>query len=350
VNNFGPDDRRLLETAAASLYRRAVESGWIEASNAVFAKPGEACTARDLLVDIGLLVLDPGLGRYYPIDPAAVQAQIVVPLGIEGAEMLSESARWAETFSVLGRTYRQSPQTQEQPVVELRDADRINKFIQAALTDCRHELLTAQPDGRRPEKVLKEAVQRDLDTLDRGVVMRTLYQHAARHSPVTREYVSQITASGAEVRTLDEFFKRLIVIDRRLAIIPGQDGDQTAMAIHNQSLVAYLVDIFERSWERALPFADNQSQTHRDIAGDTRRMTIRMLVEGHSDPASAKRLGISTRTYAAYIASLKDEYGVQTRFQLGYAMSPQGAGAAAALSDAVGPDAIDSGGVDSLET
>ena len=45
-----------------------------------------------------------------------------------------------------------------------------------------------------------------------------------------------------------------------------------------------------------------------------------MLVEGHSDPASAKRIGISTRTYAGYIAALKDEYGVTTRFQLGYAM------------------------------
>ena len=44
------------------------------------------------------------------------------------------------------------------------------------------------------------------------------------------------------------------------------------------------------------------------------------------DPASAKRLGVSTRTYAGYIAALKDEYGVQTRFQLGYAMGadPQG--------------------------
>ena len=325
----------MLETGAASLYRRAVETGWIDAADALFAKPGEARNARDLLVDIGLLVLDQGLGRYYPIDPSAVQAQIVVPLGMQGAEMLSESARWAETFSGLGRTYRQSPQTQHQPVVELRDPARINAFIQAALTDCRHELLTAQPDGRRPEKVLKEAVQRDLDTLERGIVMRTLYQHAARHSPATREYVAQVAASGAEVRTLDEFFKRLIVIDRRLAIIPGQDGDQTAMAIHNQSLVAYLVDIFERSWERALPFADNESQTHRDIAGDTRRMTIRMLVEGHSDPASAKRLGISTRTYAAYIASLKDEYGVQTRFQLGYAMGRQGSDDSPAPSEAV---------------
>ena len=50
-------------------------------------------------------------------------------------------------------------------------------------------------------------------------------------------------------------------------------------------------------------------------------MTLRMLVEGHSDAASAKRLGVSVRTYASYISMLKEEYGVETRFQLGWAMS-----------------------------
>ena len=44
-------------------------------------------------------------------------------------------------------------------------------------------------------------------------------------------------------------------------------------------------------------------------------------VEGHSDAASSKRLGVSPRTYASYIAALKEEYGVETRFQLGWAMS-----------------------------
>jgi len=320
ANSYGPDDRHVLETVAAALYRHVVESGWVDDADAVLTGDQGTKTARDLLVDMGLLLHDEHEGRFVPVDPAAVQAQIVVPLGMQGTELLSESARWADTFSSLARTYRQSSQTQQQPIVELRGMDRINKFIQAALTDCRRELLTAQPHGRRPEKVLREAVERDLKVLDRGILMRTLYQHAARHSPVTRDYVAQVGASGAEVRTLDEFFRRLIVIDRRLAIIPGEAGDQDALAIYDKSLVSYLVDIFERSWERALPFTDNELQTHRDIAADTRRMTIRMLVEGHSDPASAKRLGVSTRTFAAYIAALKEEYGVQTRFQLGYAM------------------------------
>jgi DNA-binding CsgD family transcriptional regulator len=53
-------------------------------------------------------------------------------------------------------------------------------------------------------------------------------------------------------------------------------------------------------------------------------MTIRMLIEGHSDPVSAKRLGVSARTYAAYVADLKAEYDAGTRFQLGYAMARMG--------------------------
>ena len=95
------------------------------------------------------------------------------------------------------------------------------------------------------------------------------------------------------------------------------------MVVHDPSLIAYLADIFERSWERAHPFTDREASTEREIADDVHNMTIRMLIEGHSDNASAKRVGVSTRTYAGYVASLKNEYGVETRFQLGYAIGQQ---------------------------
>jgi hypothetical protein len=139
----------------------------------------------------------------------------------------------------------------------------------------------------------------------------------------TREYVEQVIQHGAEVRTLDEFFNRLIVVDRRLAIVPGIEGYQVAIAIHDAGLVAYLVDIFERYWERARGFTDRELHTEREVADDVHNMTVRMLVEGHSDNASAKRMGVSTRTYAGYVASLKAAYGVETRFQLGYAIGQQ---------------------------
>ena len=164
------------------------------------------------------------------------------------------------------------------------------------------------------------AIERDIRTVQRGVQMRTLYQHSARRSVAIREYVDQMAPYGAQMRTLEEFFNRMIVVDRQIAIVPGAEGNNLAIVIHEPSLVAYLADIFERYWERARPFDDHQQATQRNIAQDVRNMAVRMLVEGHSDPASAKRVGVSTRTYASYVAALKEEYGVETRFQLGFAM------------------------------
>jgi sugar-specific transcriptional regulator TrmB len=324
-SSYGPAERKLLETTAARIYTNAVSHGSLRADDPRLAEGTEQRPALDLLVEVGLLRLDRSGSHYVPVDPAAVQSQIVVPLGQHGAELLTESAKWADAFNELGQAFRTSPQASVSPITDIHGLENINSFIQAAVNDCRRELLTAQPAGRRKATTLAVAGERDVKALERGVKMRTLYQHPARHSPPTREYVADITARGAEVRTLDEFFKRLIVVDRQLAIIPGPTGNNMAVAVRDKALIAYLVDIFERSWERAQPFTGSGSQVERNIAADVRAMTIRMLVEGHSDPASAKRLGVSTRTYAGYIAALKDEYDVETRFQLGHAMGREAA-------------------------
>lgn len=325
--SYGPDDRRLLETAAMQVFSTAVDHGALAADDPRLVS-GELKPAVELLLDLGLLRHDEDANRYLPVDPTSVQAQIVVPLGQRGADLLAESARWADAFSELGQVFRTSPQATVSPVTEIHGLDNIDAFIHSAVNDCREELLTAQPHGRRPAPTLAVAEDRDVRALARGVRMRTLYQHSARHSPATREYVADITKHGGEVRTLDEFFRRLIVVDRQVAIIPASDNHHVAVAIYDKSLIAYLVDIFERAWERAQPFNVSGNAAEKHIADDVRAMTIRLLVEGHSDPASAKRLGVSTRTYAGYIAALKDEYGVQTRFQLGYAMGRSASGPA----------------------
>ena len=164
--------------------------------------------------------------------------------------------------------------------------------------------------------------------------MLTLYQHSARRSTVTHDYVAAVTARGAEVRTLDEFFNRIIVVDRRMAMIPAPSDLTLALAIREPTVVAYLVDVFVRSWERARPFTNRESSMLKDIAAEQRAMTMRMLIEGHADPVSAKRLGVSPRTYAGYVADLKDEYDAETRFQLGYTMGRPASPATSVDTDA----------------
>ena len=96
------------------------------------------------------------------------------------------------------------------------------------------------------------------------------------------------------------------------------------MVVREPAVVAYLVDVFDRSWERARPFTSRDTSLLKDIASEQRAMTMRMLIEGHADPVSAKRLGVSPRTYAGYVADLKTEYEAETRFQLGYTMGRMG--------------------------
>ena len=319
---YGAAHRRLLQTDAGDLYQKVVLEGAISADDPRVVEGGPHHNAFTFLVDLGLLALDPPSESYLPVDPATVQSRVVSPMGQRAAELLAESTDWANTFAELGLAYRRTAPA-ELPIVQLRGLPNINRFLIAAVGDAESELLTAQPDGARPSTILAEAIERDQRALERGVRMRTLYQHSARRSVATREYVEEVTKHGAEVRTLDEFFNRLIVVDRRLAIVPGAEGYQVAVAIHEPSLVAYLVDIFERYWERARGFTDRELHTEREVADDVHNMTVRMLVEGHSDNASAKRMGVSTRTYAGYVASLKAEYNVETRFQLGYAIGQQ---------------------------
>jgi len=318
--SYGPDERLLLETLGSEVYSKAVAHGYIPADDPRYDEQTELGRALALLVDIGLVRFDQKARRYFPVDPAAIQSQIVVPLAQQGNELLTESAHWADAFTSLGQTFRASPHAMVSPITEIHGIDKINAFLSTATNDCRVELLTAQPYGKRPASQLSRAEDRDMKALDRGVRMRTLYQHSARHGPATRDYVAEMVKRGAEVRTLDEFFRRLIVFNRNLAVIPASEDHAVAIVIHDKAIVGYLVDIFERAWERGMSFTLRGDNVERNIAADVRAMTVRLLAEGHSDAASAKRLGVSTRTYAGYIATLKDEYGVQTRFQLGWAM------------------------------
>jgi sugar-specific transcriptional regulator TrmB len=321
---LGQRERDLFEERATPLYEEIVSSGGISATDKRIARRGELQQAFELLEKVGLVVQSDDGTSWRAVDPATVQARVVAPLGQQGAELIAESAHWAQAFGSLSHAWRRSPSAVGGPFTELRGATTIRTFLDSMVADAEEELLTAQPQDRRGVKQLSDVTAREIALLKRGVRMRTLYQHAARRGADTRKYVAAVTAAGAEVRTLDEFFNRLIVVDRLIAVIPSHEGLNAAMVISERSMVGYLVDMFERHWERARPFTSSESSLMRDIAAEQRAMTIRMLLEGRADPAGAKRLGVSPRTYAGYVAELKNEFEIETRFQLGYEMGKRG--------------------------
>lgn len=316
----GRERRELFETSGNRIYETVAARGGLPIDDTLFTEDAPAVAATRLLLEMGLLTEDGD--RYLVNDPHTVQASVVGPLGQQGASMIQAASDWSQVFAELGQAFRRSPATEDGPITRLT-GDQIERFLADVVPHARTELLTAQPQTGRSAAALKVAAERDVGALQRGVSMRTIYQHAARRSRATRAYVARVTENGGEVRTLDEFFNRLIVVDREIALIPSGDDFKVALAIRDTALVAYLVDIFERFWDRGRPFESQATSTLDAIAAEQRAMAIRMLIEGHSDATCAKRLGVSPRTYAGYVADLKKEYDTQTRFQLGYRMGQQ---------------------------
>ena len=308
METFGPEERALFEGVATVLFGELVLTAGLRSDDPRVLPGGEFAAALDLLRRMGLAKLSTDGTQWEAQDPSVVQSRVVSPLGQEGARLLNESSQWASAFGSF--TYLETEQ--------------IDPFIASLVAECEEVVLTAQPQAIRDTKALPHVVLRDTALLERGAKIRTLYQHSARRNNVTRKYVAAVTERGGEVRTVDEFFNRMIIVDRQVAIIPSKETLRVVVAVREPSVVAYLVDVFERSWERGRPFSSREASVMRDIAAEQRSMTLRMLIEGHSDPVSAKRLGVSPRTYAGYISDLKDEFEAETRFQLGYTIGTLG--------------------------
>ncbi|WP_137988562.1 helix-turn-helix domain-containing protein [Streptomyces vilmorinianum] len=218
-------------------------------------------------------------------------------------------------------------------LTHLRQAEYIEvltdlRAVREAITElgrtCEREVMTAQPGGGRRAEVLEEAVARDEELLRRGVRMRVLYQHTARFSPGTCAYVERVGRLGAQVRTLDDEFMRMLVFDRSTAVIPVPDDPHAAVLVREPNLVSFMTGAYERLWLEALPFETEwDRQTIMDISDELKQTIVRLLTEGLTDAAIARRLGLSVRSCRRHVADVMAALGAESRFQAGYLLAQQ---------------------------
>ncbi|MDT9692490.1 LuxR C-terminal-related transcriptional regulator [Streptomyces sp. P9(2023)] len=280
----------------------------------------------ECLISLGLLQRLES-GSLVAIPPSLAANTVMRPMEevIERSQRTLAAAR--TSMHLAEEVYRGSTSANGGLVRVIRDADVISTALASAVRSCRHELLTAQPGGGRPQTLLEKALGGALDALSRGVGQRTIYQHTVRTHGPTLSYVEQISAAGAEVRTLDEVFDRLIVCDRRIAFVPdpAEERRHAALAIEHPGLIRYLVGIFEHSWERAVPLPHTPSDYRPALLVDeTRRVVLQLMVSGYTDESIAGRLGMSVRTVATHVRKASELFGSRSRAQLAYLIAKAG--------------------------
>ncbi|MFD4506657.1 helix-turn-helix transcriptional regulator [Streptomyces sp. NPDC058457] len=276
------------------------------------------------LMDSALLHPDPDDPNWLrPVPPAIALAQRLNPIEREITErrqLATDIAGVFEPFMSIG-----GQESGGGSITVLEGGERINNALNLATAQCHTEMLTVQPSDRMPERSALRGLERDKPLIERGVRIRTLYQHTARYSQEKLAYAAHLADGKVEYRSIDELVERLIICDETVAFIPIRDDQQVALELRHPGLVRYLVKVFEFMWNRAVPLsAGAPYETAPDGITDIQHSIAKLLVEGHVDEAIARRLGMNVRTCRAHIAKLAQALGSGSRAQLGYLIAQSG--------------------------
>jgi DNA-binding CsgD family transcriptional regulator len=301
-------------------YEAAVQEGRFDSAQVtgrVHCSLADAAEARQTLLDLELLV---DAGPDEPavlIDPGTAEVALTIPLERDIAERQDLIMRVREGLRPLAAIYAQRRRSEGVRTIEEPVAVRAE--LDAVARRCRNEVLTVQPGGGRRARTLQAALVRDKAMLDSGVSMRVLYQHTARTSAATRQYVRVVTDAGAQVRTTPELPERLIIFDRQTAFVPiphDHSEPPGAVVVGEPALVSYLYRSFESVWQSGTDF-DPDNVQYEQSGDDLRASILRLMVLGHKDAMIARKLGLSTRSTRRYISALTDQLGAISRFQAG---------------------------------
>ncbi|MEU2265695.1 helix-turn-helix transcriptional regulator [Streptomyces olindensis] len=270
------------------------------------------------LVEFALLHPDPDDPNWLrPVPPVVALSRQLSPLENEIAERRRLAISLAETFQPFMAMGTHTATSDSITVLE--GGERINAALNMATAQCRTEVLTLQPSDRMSERSLLRGLERDKPLIERGVRIRTVYQHTARYNPEQLAYAARLSDGKAEYRTIDELVERLIICDETVAFIPARDDQQVALELRHPGLVRYLIKLFEYLWDRAVPLSTGTP--YEAASGgitEIQHSIAKLLVEGHVDEAIARRLGMNVRTCRAHIAKLASALGSGSRAQLGY--------------------------------
>lgn len=164
---------------------------------------------------------------------------------------------------------------------------------------------------------------------ERRVQYRTVYAHAALATAEGEKSVRAALGAGEQARTADRLPMKLVLVDRRVAMIPLERPEHslhTAVLVRPCALLEALIELFESVWARALPLALGESLVTRPAVPSEDEQLVRLLVSGLTDAAIARALGCSARTVQRRIARLMETSGSINRLQLGIHLAAAGWG------------------------
>ncbi|MFD1366790.1 helix-turn-helix transcriptional regulator [Actinoplanes sichuanensis] len=318
-----------LPTTTESVYRSLLEEpgrGVAELVEHLDVTEEQVRTALDALFDLALLreSADAPQGIHVVAPEIGLRSALArqqADLARRQQEVAENQAAIARLIDDLSRTERASG-----PVAsELLGMDAVRDQLQLLAQEAHDEVMTFMPGGAQSPVALEHARRNDAHILARNVRMRTVGLDSIRHSPDTMTHARFLTDSGAEFRTSAILPPRMVVVDRKAALIPIDPSDtrRGALLVSGAAILAPMIALFEQVWEIATPLG---AATDPDRQGLTpqERALLKLLAQGLTDEAAATRLGVSHRTARRIMADLMERLNARSRFEAGLKAAQRG--------------------------
>ncbi|MFF4113942.1 helix-turn-helix domain-containing protein [Streptomyces sp. NPDC001714] len=312
-----------LDSIAEAVYRALLaqpRDGVAELAERLKITPEQVRQGLDTLSELALL--RPSYDREGELWPVSPEVGLELLMARQQAELAAHHQRLEESREAATRLiadYAAMRPADPHPNSELLNGiDQIRDRLAALTRETREEVMTFAPDGpQRPEHI-EAAKPLNLDLLDRGVRMRTVYLNSARNSVHTLEYVSWLSRLGGQVRTVPTLPTRMIVVDRTTAVIPvnSDNSAEGAVVLTGHGTLTALCALFDSVWHSARPLNEESRADDQGLT-DQQSMVVILLAEGHTDETIAKRLGVSPRTARRLASELMTRLGARSRFEAG---------------------------------
>ncbi len=148
-----------------------------------------------------------------------------------------------------------------------------------------------------------------------GMTVRKIYQPGVLIDPALAEHLRFMAENGARIRITEREINETIILDRRIAIVAGDEvgGVRGYTVITSPALVQGIQSLFEAAWHGATDLESYQARFTELGA----REILEQLGSGCKDETAARTLGVSLRTYRRRVAELMELLGASSRFQAG---------------------------------
>jgi DNA-binding CsgD family transcriptional regulator/sugar-specific transcriptional regulator TrmB len=318
-----------LTTTAESVYRLLLDdpgAGVSDIAERLGASEDQVRNCLDQLFHIALLrdsADEPG--RIHVVDPTVALQQVLADQQADLARRQQQVAESQAAMACLIEDFGRVRGSSAFTAVELLGLDAVRDRLHRLATEVQFELLTFMPGGAQSPAALELARRNDTALLQRDVQIRTVGLESIRNDPATLAHARFLTDGGAEFRTSAILPPRMVLADRRAALVPldPDDSRKGALYVTGFGIIATMLALFEQVWRIATPLGAAPDPQREGLSTQERAL-LTLLADGLTDEAAAGRLGISHRTTRRMMSGLMERLNARSRFEAGLKAAQRG--------------------------